>query len=199
MMQSTVNEHSIDAIKEIVNISSGNAATALSEMTNCKVDLNIPYVKYLDITEIASSIGNEERPMSCVYLTTTGDIRGYMLFITDHESYKNLASQASGGMDIEPDFVISEVVNIINGSYLQALSQMLDFRIDLSPPEHMKDMLGAILSSFVGELSLTTNESILISSQLAVSDSEYQVYQLFLMEEESLHGLLETLREKYSV
>lgn len=199
MMQTTINEFSIDAIKEIVNISSGNAATSLSEMTSCKVDLNIPFVKYLDLTDIAKCVGQEETYMSCVYLATTGDIRGYMLFITDEDSYNSLAKQASGGMDIESDFVIAEVVNIINGSYLQALSQMLDYRIDLSPPAAMKDMLGAILSSFIGELSMTTNESILISSQLTVSNSEYQIYQLFLMEEESLKGLINRLKEKYSV
>lgn len=194
-----INEMKLDAIRELINISSGNAATALAQMAAKKVDLDVPYVKYLDIMEIPEEIGGLEDLMTCVAVITEGDINGYLIFILDKESYLKLADAVSGGMDIHPESVVAEVVNIINGSYLAALSEMLDFTIEVSPPETITSMMGSILSTFVSQLSLTTEDGILISSNLFIGDTRFRGYQLFLMEEDSLKDLIRKLEEKYNL
>lgn len=199
MTQVLINDMKLDAIKELINISSGNAATALAQMTSKKVDLEVPSVKYMDIMKIPEEIGGLEDLMTCVAVITEGDINGFLIFIIDKEAYLKLADVVSGGMDIAPESVVAEVVNIINGSYLSALSEMLDFTIDVSPPETITSMMGAILSTFVSQLSLTTEDGILISSNLYIGDTRFKGYQLFLMEEDSLKDLIKRLEEKYNL
>ncbi len=199
MKQLIMNESKLDAITELANISTGNAATALSEMVQTKVDLAVPFVRYLDVFEIPTVIGNYDLLVSGVYVTIFGDIDGYLVFITDNETYKSLAKAASGGMDIEPDLVLTEVVNIINGSYLTALSEMLDYTIDVTPPGTISDMLGSILSSFVSEISINTTKSILVSSTLIIDNSEFNAYQLLMMDEPSLSDMIKRLEDKYSL
>ncbi|MGD9579783.1 MAG: chemotaxis protein CheC [Vampirovibrionia bacterium] len=199
MSQIVMNDMKLDAIRELVNISSGNAATALAQMTSKKVDLDVPSVRYMDIMRIPDMIGGLEELMTCVAVITKGDINGFLVFIIDNESYLKLADVVSGGMDISPESVVAEVVNIINGSYLAALGEMLDFTIDVSPPETITSMMGSILSTFVSQLSMTTEDGILISSNLFVGDTRFKGYQLFLMEEDSLKMLLAKLKEKYNV
>ena len=197
MKQLVMTEKKLDAISELANIATGNAATALSEMVQKKVDLAVPFVKYLDVFDIPTVIGNYELKVSGVYVTVFGDIDGYLVFITDIETYNNLAKAASGGMEIEPDLVLSEVVNIINGSYLTALSDMLDYTIDVTPPGTMSDMLGSILSSFVSEISINTTYSILVSSTLMIDSNEFKAYQLLMIDEPSLSDLIKRLEDKY--
>lgn len=199
MTQVLINNMKLDAIKELINISSGNAATALAQMTSKKVDLDVPSVKYMDIMSIPQEIGGLEELMTCVAVITEGDINGFLIFIIDKEAYLRLADVVSGGMDIPAESVVAEVVNILNGSYLSALSEMLDFTIDVSPPETITSMMGSILSTFVSQLSVTTEDGILISSNLFIGDTRFKGYQLFLMEEESLMDLLRRLEEKYNL
>ena len=45
-----VTENYYDVLKEIGNIGAGNAMTALSQMLQCKVDMKVPQVKFVDRT-----------------------------------------------------------------------------------------------------------------------------------------------------
>ena len=42
----------LDVLKEIGNIGSGNAATALSKLVNKKIDMEVPRVKILEFKEV---------------------------------------------------------------------------------------------------------------------------------------------------
>ena len=63
-----------DVLKEIGNIGAGNAMTALSQMLQCKVDMQVPQVRLLEFNEMASLMGGEEQLMVGVYLAVEGDI-----------------------------------------------------------------------------------------------------------------------------
>lgn len=51
-MEYTLNDFQIDALKEIGNIGSGNAATALSQMINKKVDMAVPQLDILEFNDM---------------------------------------------------------------------------------------------------------------------------------------------------
>ncbi|MBP2033226.1 chemotaxis protein CheY-P-specific phosphatase CheC [Clostridium algifaecis] len=50
----------IDALKEVANIGTGNAATALSQLLNKKVDMNVPFINIVPLEKIfnRSKLGN---------------------------------------------------------------------------------------------------------------------------------------------
>ncbi|HCI30102.1 MAG TPA: CheY-P-specific phosphatase CheC, partial [Fervidobacterium sp.] len=51
-MLEKLGETQLDAIKEVGNIGTGNAATALSMMLDKKVDISVPQVKVIPISKI---------------------------------------------------------------------------------------------------------------------------------------------------
>ena len=63
-----VTENYIDVLREIGNIWAGNAMTALSQMLQCKVDMQVPQVKLLEFKDVGALMGGEEQIMVGIYL-----------------------------------------------------------------------------------------------------------------------------------
>ena len=84
MSEITVGDMSVqylDVLKELGNIGAGNAATALAELLQSKVDMSVPQVKLINFSEIGELIGGEEQVMAGMYLAIQKDITGSILFL----------------------------------------------------------------------------------------------------------------------
>ena len=54
-----VNEMYFDVLKEIGNIGAGNATTAISNMLNMRVDMEVPKIEFLTYQELPTAISAE--------------------------------------------------------------------------------------------------------------------------------------------
>lgn len=167
-----VTENYYDVLKEIGNIGAGNAMTALSQMLQCKVDMQVPQVKLLDFKEVGSLMGGEEQIMVGVYLGVEGDITGSIMFLVEVNSAKHLINKVMMGMASEgSEFgemelsAMQEVGNIITGAYLNSLSMLTNLKIYPSPPSLTVDMAGAILSVPAIQFGTLGDKILLIQSQ----------------------------------
>ena len=50
----------LDALREIGNIGAGNTATALSQVVNKKIDMNVPKVSLIPIDEVPDLVGGPD-------------------------------------------------------------------------------------------------------------------------------------------
>lgn len=147
-----LNQEYFDVLREIGNIGTGNATTALSKMLNCKVDMYVPQVRLLDFSEVGSVIGGEELLMAGVYLGVQGDISGSILFMLEVSSAQKLIRILLGGDSDETQLsemeesALKEIGNIITASYLNSLSSLTGLSIYPTVPALCLDMAGAILS-----------------------------------------------------
>lgn len=167
-----VTENYYDVLKEIGNIGAGNAMTALSQMLQCKVDMQVPQVKLLDFKDVGGMMGGEEQIMVGVYLGVEGDITGSIMFLVEVKSAKHLVNKVMMGMASEGDnfgemelSAMQEVGNIITGAYLNSLSMLTNLKIYPSPPSLTVDMAGAILSVPAIEFGTLGDKILLIQSQ----------------------------------
>ena len=156
MKLENINEMQFDVLKEIGNIGAGNATTALAKLINSKLDMKVPKVQMVGFQDLATVLGSEEDIMVAVLVTLSDDVEGMMMFLMDVKSAKFLISQMlkSMGMEMPIDenaefsemelSVVSELGNIISGSYLAALSGLLQLVINISVPYVSVDMAGAI-------------------------------------------------------
>jgi chemotaxis protein CheC len=149
----------LDVLKEIGNIGSGNAATALAKLLNRKVDMNVPRTKILEFKEVSETLGGAELPVVGIMLGMTGDLTGSIMFILHENEAEILVNMIMKGLlgcdmprekgcmfnDIELS-ALKEIGNILAGSYLTALSAMTNLNIVPSTPDVAIDMAGAILS-----------------------------------------------------
>lgn len=188
-----------DVLKEIGNIGAGNAMTALSQMLNCKVDMQVPQVRLLEFKEVGAMMGGEEQLMIGVYLAVEGDITGSIMFLVKQESAKHLVNKLMMGMGSEGPGLnemelsaMKEVSNIITGAYLNSLSMLTNLKIYPSPPDLTMDMAGAILSVPAIEFGTIGDKILLIQSQF-YDEVEIDGYFILIPDLESYEKILSSL------
>ncbi len=131
-----------DVLTEIGNIGAGNATTALSQLINARIDMNVPKVAMLEFSELAEIIGGAETLVAGILLSLEGDVDGMMLFVLESSAAHMLVNQLMGcgqppspatGMfnEIE-ESALKEIGNIIAGSYLSIESRFKDLDVDIS-------------------------------------------------------------------
>lgn len=194
-----VTENYYDVLKEIGNIGAGNAMTALSEMLQTKVDMQVPQVKLLEFCDVGSLLGGEEQIMVGVFLGVEGDISGSMMFLVEQKSAKHLVNKIMMGMGSEGEeftemelSAMRELGNIITGAYLNSLSTLTNLVIYPTPPELTVDMAGAILSVPAVQFGVFGDKILLIQSRF-FDEIEIDGYFILIPDLESYSKILASL------
>lgn len=140
----------LDVLKELANIGGGNAATAISQMVSRFVNMSVPTIDILGYNDIYEKIMSEEEEVVAVSMEVLGLEAGSFLFVCNRENAEKLVRMMlPDGFELSDEMeysAISELVNIVVTSYLNALSRMLDLSLISSVPALTVDMFGAILS-----------------------------------------------------
>lgn len=132
--------YEIDAVGEILNISMGSAATAVSELLNAKVWITTPQVKVVKVSEL--NYKNLE-PAICVKIVYVAGITGLNMMVLKQDDVQLILNQLLGNpLVVSPDFefdelnisAVSEVMNQMMGASATALSDLLGMTVDISTP-----------------------------------------------------------------
>ena len=175
---SMMNEVYLDVFREIGNIGSSSAATALSKIVDKKVTLSLPKVSILEFNEIASILGGEETQVVGILQPMQGDLSGNIMFLLGLQEAHDLAAlllsqmlnmkipkNDLGNFDEMELSALREVGNIMISSYLSAISAMTNLKIIPKVPEMALDMAAAILSVLTIEFGKTGDRVLYISSE----------------------------------
>ena len=143
----------MDALREIGNIGSGNAASALSAMLSCPLSISVPTVRILDYSEVADDMGGPEQMIVGTLIFLEGDVQGMILFLLQ-EGFASMTLEALLGEPVGDlgqigemgQSALQEVSNIMAASYLNAIASLTGMTITISTPSLCTDMLGAILN-----------------------------------------------------
>jgi len=140
----------LDVLQEVGNIGAGNAATALSELLNEKVDMSVPAVKIIPFDNIFSSIDVEEVVIG-VIVRVLGDIPGNILFTLEKDTALKIISKLIGKEQTLiteiGDSALREIGNIISSSFMNAIAKLTNLDVRPSVPAVALDMMAAILST----------------------------------------------------
>lgn len=190
----------LDCLKEIGNIGSGSAASALSEMLGKSVQMRVPDVKVLDFDEVIEEMGGAEKIITGILVDLEVDICGIIMFLLE-DSFANIALRTFLGKDYvaahdldEMDIsVIKEMGNIMAGSYLQAISKLTDLTIDMSTPSMNVDMLGAIMSVPVATFAEVGDKVLYINDGFVIDGVDIKSNIILIPDMKSLDTLMKKL------
>lgn len=189
-----------DVLKEIGNIGAGNATTALSQMINSKIDMNVPKVELLEFKDLSECVGGAEAIVVGILFTLEGEIDGMMMFMLEKESAHHLVNILLGkSLDNFDEFTemdlsaLNEIGNIIAGAYLSSLSSLTNLCITSSIPYMSIDMAGAILSVPAIEFGKIGDKALLIQSQFSEDDTQVNGYFILIPTVESYSKILNSL------
>ena len=200
MSEMTVGDMSaqyMDVLKELGNIGAGNAATALAELLQSKVDMSVPQVKLINFSQIGELIGGEEQVMAGMYLAIQKDITGSILFLVKEEVALHLVKKLMGdyAQDIRGEMeqsALKEISNIITGAYLNSLSTLTNLKIFPTPPQLTVDMASAILSVPAIYFGTMGDKILLIQSQF-YDEVEIDGYFILIPDLDSYSKILTSL------
>lgn len=164
-----------DALLEVVNVGTGQAATALSQLLGQKVLINVPDMQMVSLSDVPGHLGGPERPIVGIYFTINGDLGGRILLLFAQESGHRLASMLTGegnGSTMTLDEIsrssIMEMGNIIANSYLNGMAGLLDMSLLPSIPFYAEDMLGAVVDYLLIEIAEVADYALIINTQMSI-------------------------------
>jgi chemotaxis protein CheC len=163
----------LDALQEVFNIGTGQAANALSALMSQKVLINIPSINLVPIEKVTEHLGGSKELIVGVYFQIVGDLGGRIMLLFNQENAHKMASMLVGDPDIHEIKLsdvnmssIMEMGNIIANSYLNALAGLLDMKLYPSIPYFAEDMLGAVVDFLLIELAEVADQALLINTEM---------------------------------
>ncbi|MDW0115712.1 chemotaxis protein CheC [Sporosarcina thermotolerans] len=180
----------LDVLKEIGSIGAAHAATSLSQLLDKKIEMLVPNVSFVSFDEMFDLAGGSERIVVGILQKIEGDLSGNMFYLLPLDSANQLTKRLVGETSIDfhnstiSELAISamqEVGNILAGSYLSALSDFTQLKIQPTVPSLSVDMVGAIISFGLIELSHYYDEAIVIDTQIIVEGSSSVDGHFFLL------------------
>ncbi len=164
----------LDALREIGNVGAGNAATALSQILNKRIDMTVPKISILPLGEVPEVVGGPDAMVAGVYLRVYGPAPSSILFLLPRDSAFYLVDMLMGRehgstveMDAMDESALMEIGNILAGAYLNALSYFTKLTLLPSIPALAMDMAGAILSVILIQLGQMGDHALVIETEFS--------------------------------
>jgi len=178
-MSISYDEQHLDALRELVSIGAGTAATALAQMLGRPVELAVPRALALPLADALDTIGEPEAMVASVVMPTTscaggarGDTEIVVVLLFSYRCAANLCEL----LGVEPrselgDSALGEIGNILGASAVGALAQMTGLTLEPQPPHVLYDMLGAVVASVLSATAGELDVALMLDAELTVAEA----------------------------
>lgn len=191
----------LDALREVGNIGSGNAATALAQFLDRKIDMSVPNVAMLNFKEITEIVGGVRAEVVGILLRVMGEITGRFLFLIPADTSMKLLMTLIPGYKIDSllnmgemeDSCLRETGNILTGAFLNALSVLVQTPMLNSLPSMTFDMAGAMIDSVVANMTAVSDKVLMLETSFIESEEDLKIHIFLFFEPESLSLLLKKI------
>jgi chemotaxis protein CheC len=184
----------LDALRELANIGSGKASTALSSMLGRSVDISVPAARVLPMADAVGAVGDPEAEATAVVLGVIGDMGASVLLLFTPQDVELMCGML--GVEAHSDMAesaLQEIGNIVGTSYINALAEMTGMALEPTPPATATDMLGAMVQSVLAERAGASDVALLLDSELRVEGEDCAVSFLLVPEQGGVEQLLARL------
>jgi len=194
-----LNKFQEDALKEIGSICAGNAATALSQLLDKKIEINIPEIFFVPI-ESAPSIVGKDRLVVGLVVRVLGDLPSIILFVFPQKDAFNLASlltnkKPTAGVITELErSALKEIGIILANAYLQGLIAFVGWGLVPTVPEIVEDMATALIDYILIELSNISKYALLIKSEFREKTTKITGHFFLIPNSKGLEVLLKAIK-----
>jgi chemotaxis protein CheC len=186
-----------DALKEIVNIGVGQAASSLNEMVGSHIELEVPSIIVFDPERPADTLSDlSHHTLACVQLDFQGFFSGSSMLVFPEESAAKLVFALTGEgvgtaeLNAVMAGALNEVGNILINGVMGAICNILGKTLDFSPPNYMEGGLSDLLQMTDHGRGMTI---LLIRTTFRVQDLRVDGNFFLIFEIESFQNLLSSL------
>lgn len=193
-MTTRLTDMQLDALRELANIASGTAATALSQLLGQEVEINVPQALALPLAEAVDACGDAEETVTGIVIPLEGDIAGLVLLLIPTHDAAALCRLLGVEFGTEwGDSALCEIGNIVGTSYLNGLSAMTGMYLGPCPPHLCIDLLGAIVASVLAQTAGQADSVLVLDSELGLHEDACSMSFLLLPSAGGVSDLLAPL------
>lgn len=200
----SMSDFELDQIKEVVNIGASYASTALSQLTDSKVNISVPEVDIVKIEKTIDYIGNSENLVTLVLQKIMGDTTGIIFYLFPEDSGPKLAHMITKNKESNPvlsEFdrsALKEVGNILSGACLTALSKFLGITMLYSVSEVATDRLGSIINSVMAEIGKESDVALIFKVKMTIKNENIPLQLYFLADPPFTNSIINITDKKIS-
>lgn len=187
----------MDALREIGNVGAGNSATALSQIINRRIDMNVPKVSIVPLGDVPDMVGGPDAMVVGVFLRVYGLAPSNILFLLPRDSAFYLVDTLMGKkrgdtqvLDFMDESALMEIGNILAGAYLNALFTFTNISLLPSIPALAMDMAGAILSVVLIQLGQMGDHALVIETEFLSEEDDIKGHFFLVPDPGSLETIL---------
>ena len=198
-----MNRIDTDALTELFNIGLHRAAASLSELTNQRVQVDLPRLWVCPLGDLKGALAQMvEGDLATVHQIFGGAVGGDAVLLLEYDKAALLASvmtdgqvAAGGHIDSSAREVLSEVGNIVLGACLSAFGNMLKVTVSFSVPRMHIESLDGLLKS----LNVDNDDvqyAMVATTRFRLSHHEVGGYLIVVIELTSLEHVTNMLQEQ---
>jgi len=182
-----------DCYQEIANVAMGRAGDLLARLLNVFVELPIPNVNFIEVSELRMALkdveANDSTSGICQGFISAG-ISGEALLILNDSSFKDVASlmnyqyEEDKGTELE---LLMDLANVLIGACLKGVSEQLDIDFSQGHPvilgQHRK------ISELIANNADKWKKTLAIEISYSIENYPIKCDLLLLFTEQSMHTL----------
>ncbi len=181
----------LDMYNELTNIGAGNAATALSQMLNERVDIGLPQAIELSLGDLEGIVGGSDSgAVTMVLINVRGELAGSIALVLDPPDHYLEALQVPEEF---ADSALGEIGNIFGAQFLIAMGRMANLTGEVEPPAVGHGPRNAILETVIA-LAAESEPFYVLQMALKMGDHESEAQLLYFPAEQTLDNLRELLQ-----
>lgn len=191
----------LDALREVGNIGSGNAASALAQFLNRKIDMAVPSASIMELNEIPNLIGGPDKPVLGIFLKIMGEISGKFLLMIPEETSKKMLRALIPDCSLDDmtklgemeSSCMREIGNILAGAFLNALSVLTQTPMLNSLPSMNFDYAGAMIDNVIADMTAVSDKVLMIETSFIEEEEDLRIHIFILPATNSLNLLLQKI------
>jgi chemotaxis protein CheC len=191
-----------DALRELINIWFGRAASALSTLVSQRVLLDAPTVKIYPVQKLNSALSVlSGQDVINVHQVFRGKLSGDAMLLMETHSASILADMLAGGsgkpsqLTANDREALVETGNIVLNAFIGSFGNLLRVHITFTVPHLKVETLGDLLHA------LATNDqgidfALVVKIQFRLTQGDVVGYVLIVMGIQSMETLLQAMKEE---
>ncbi|PRY05770.1 chemotaxis protein CheC [Paraburkholderia sp. BL25I1N1] len=196
MAEPVLNEDQRDALQEVANLAMGQAATRLAGLLDAFIELSVPRVKVVAVSEAAQTLREMtgiKDTVSAVRQGFRSDIKGEALVICRSDSVEQLCALVSDPYSrsayeaVSQTELVFDVANVLTGACVSCILDQLGRTPVFSAPGLLGEAM--TLDEVFQPGVLQWEVALLVEVNFALEDHSFRAHLVMLMAEESIRHM----------
>jgi chemotaxis protein CheC len=167
-----------EILLELGNIGAGHATSALAEIIQERIEVEVPKIHILPPHRMPKIFGKHDQPTIMVYMELRGEADCDILLLFEEQEARKIAAMMTmtpSPDDVEPEMeasAIEELGSIMIGAFLSAIADFTGIQLVPMPPQLAEGPFDAILDTFLVKQALMSDVALLFGGCFRRSNSE---------------------------